>query len=247
MSSKNKQKVLYKLLVNILLVVALFSVCSCKSNAVVNELNDSEKMTIIVVLPYKNDGEGSILKKRNIEIINSLKELIGVEVELKSTNDVDSAIKLLDQQIVDYVVGVPLNNNYYGEYAVSNVYEEKYIYCVTNSIFDNDNIYGLNLENTAISSKLLEIDMNNIRAIYEKNGKSINIMSETEKVKSYLKVKNSNRNYLCYKEEALDIMKDEDDMRIHRLRDITPVELVVLNNKKNKRLLDVVNKAIASK
>ena len=236
----SKVRKLYMSIVALLFTV-LIGVSGCKNSNIVRELNNQSKLALVLVIPYKN--ESYELQKTERNIIKKLKEQINVDFDLKYTTKVENAVKLLHDNVVDIVLGIPMDNNYYDNYAVSNVYEERHLYCVTNNMFDSDNIHSLDLESTVPSSNLLEIDAKYIRQIYDRKGKSQNALNSMSEIKEYL---NSGgiKNYLCYKEEALDIVTNEKNLRIYKLKDIEPQKIISLNNKKSKMLLDVINKVI---
>lgn len=159
----------------------------------------------------------------------------------------DELIRGLDDNKFDVIVGSFIQGDpAINQYEQSFVYDYQNVYCITNLIDYITQIKYLNNDNTYLSKYLSNTMLEKLSIIKNfDNDIRYNYIDGVSKINELFKSEET-INYLCYKNIAMSLLKlvQNKNINIYRIVDVDEDGLIMLSNKKNKKIIDEINKVI---
>ena len=217
----------------------IYILSACQHNSLMQNLNDRNELMIAISGYNEEDFYYTEEKK----IIDLLANSIDVDVKVRFFSDSDEALSQLKEKKIDIAIGnFSQSTVLEQEYDLSFVYDNKFLYCVTK----NPNYLG-SIEYIDISKTFASQAIPNDK-VYALLDTLEGVVLEDDSVTQVVEALNDKdvikENYVCYRDKAIRVASIGNDIYIHKITDVEPINLVVVINKNKSGLIELVNKMI---
>lgn len=232
-------------------VLIVFSLCftslilSCKNGGISDEVLYEKVLTVAVnQTMVRGDMFNKSLEKSLLEKIATK---LGYELHVDFYGSQLEVCKAIEDDLADIGIGnILLNNSIINNYEVSYVYDVRDLYCVTSRRdFISQREY-LNGEHILLSSYLSDSMYSQFVNLFTNRRIDDTVLVDDKKqiVERIAYKSGDKKYYFCYRDVALDIVEDSDNLSLYKMTNLLPDNLIMITKRNNLSILQIINDVI---